>query len=126
MFAVDRESLGALASAIQDYEGGVVIISHNNEFVSQLCPEEWVMDAGHLQTRGEVGWMLRQDDKISDAPVLTEMVDALGNVTEIKGPKKKLSKRDEKAAIKIIQKKLKAGQELDEDEEEIALENNLI
>lgn len=123
---LDRESLGALAGAIEAYEGGVVIISHNNEFVSQLCPEEWVMDAGHLTTKGEVGWMTRQDDKISDAPVLTEMVDALGNVTEVKAPKKKLSKRDEKAVLKIIQKKLKAGEELDEDEEELAIANNLI
>eukprot|EP00981_Chlorochromonas_danica_P010982 scaffold3595_cov235-Ochromonas_danica.AAC.20 len=123
---LDRESLGALAGAIQDYEGGVVIISHNNEFVSTLCPEEWVMDAGHLTTRGEVGWMLRQDDKISDQPVMTEMIDALGNVTEVKGPKKKLSKRDEKAALKIIQKKIKAGQDLDEDEEALAIENGLL
>jgi elongation factor 3 len=122
---LDRESLGALAGAIADFEGGVVIISHNNEFVSQLCPEEWVMDAGHLTTRGEVGWMNRQDDKISDAPVLTEMVDALGNVTEVKQAKKALSKRDEKAAIKAVQKKIKAGQELDEDEEELAQAHNL-
>lgn len=84
------------------------------------------MDAGHLTTRGEVGWMTRQDDKISDAPILTEMVDALGNITEVQGPKKKLSKRDEKAAIKAIQKKIKAGQPLDEDEEELAIANNLI
>lgn len=121
---LDRESLGALANAIADFEGGVVIISHNQEFVSQLCPEEWVMDAGHLQTRGEVGWMLRQDDKISDAPVITEMTDAFGNVTEIK-QKKKLSKRDEKTAIKNIKKKIAAGEELDEDEEELAQANNL-
>lgn len=123
---LDRESLGALAGAIEEYEGGVVIISHNNEFVSQLCPEEWVMDAGHLTTRGEVGWMNRQDDKISDQVILTEMVDALGNTTEVKAPKKKLSKRDEKAALKAIQKKIKAGEELDEDEEELALANNLL
>jgi elongation factor 3 len=69
---LDRESLGALAGtvffhcteshtlithitflgAITEFEGGVVIISHNNEFVSTLCPEEWVMDAGHLTTKG--------------------------------------------------------------------------
>jgi len=121
---LDRESLGALAGAIADFEGGVVIISHNQEFVSQLCPEEWVMDAGHLQTRGEVGWMLRQDDKISDAPVITEMTDAYGNVSEVK-QKKKLSKRDEKTAIKNIKKKIADGEELDEDEEELAQANNL-
>jgi len=122
---LDRESLGALAGAISEFEGGVVIISHNNEFVSTLCPEEWVMDAGHLTTRGEVGWMLRQDDKISDAPVITEMTDALGNTSEVKQAKKKLSKRDEKAALKVIIKKIQAKQELDEDEEELAQANNL-
>ena len=63
---LDRESLGALARAIEEFEGGVVIISHNSEFVSQVCTEEWVMDAGHLTTKGESGWMDRQDDKISD------------------------------------------------------------
>jgi elongation factor 3 len=49
---LDRESLGAMAAAITDYQGGVVIISHNNEFVSTLCEEEWIMDAGHLTTKG--------------------------------------------------------------------------
>merc|ERR1719378_1381077 len=58
---LDRESLGALAKAIEEFQGGVVIISHNNEFVSDLCPEEWVMDSGRLTTKGDVGWMLRQD-----------------------------------------------------------------
>jgi elongation factor 3 len=122
---LDRESLGALAGAISEFEGGVVIISHNNEFVSTLCPEEWVMDAGHLTTRGEVGWMLRQDDKISDAPVITEMVDSSGNTSEVKQAKKKLSKRDEKAAIKAILKKIQTKVDLDDDEEELAQANGL-
>jgi elongation factor 3 len=33
---LDRESLGALAGAIEDFQGGVVIISHNNEFVRSV------------------------------------------------------------------------------------------
>merc|ERR1711967_182914 len=36
---LDRESLGGLAHAIDNFDGGVIIISHNNEFVSTLCPE---------------------------------------------------------------------------------------
>lgn len=123
---LDRESLGALAGAIEEYQGGVVIISHNNEFVSQLCPEEWVMDAGHLTTRGEVGWMNRQDDKMTAGPVITEMTDALGNVTEVKQAKKKMSKRDEKAAIKALKKKIQDGVDLDEDEFEMATEHDLL
>ena len=121
---LDRESLGALANAIADFQGGVVIISHNSEFVSQLCPEEWVMDAGHLTTRGEVGWMSRQDDKIADQAVITTMTDALGNETEIK-QKKKLSKREEKVKLKVITKKIKDGEELDDDEYEFATEHKI-
>ena len=37
---LDRDSLGALAGAIETYEGGVVMITHNNEFCSALCPED--------------------------------------------------------------------------------------
>ena len=123
---LDRESLGALAGAITDYQGGVVIISHNNEFVSTLCPEEWVMDSGHLTTKGLVGWMNRQDDKISDVIADQTVTDALGNTTEVKAAKKSLTKRDEKAVLKAIKKKISAGEELDEDEEELAIKNNMI
>ena len=123
---LDRESLGALANAITAFEGGVVIISHNNEFVSTLCPEEWVMDAGNLTTKGEVGWMNRQDDKISDAPVITEMTDALGNTSEVKQAKKAVSKRDEKAMLKALRKKIAQNEELDEAEEEMAVEHDLL
>ena len=121
---LDRESLGALAKAIEEYQGGVVIISHNNEFVKTLCPEEWVMDAGHLTTRGEVGWMERQDDKIADTAVITEMTDAHGNVTEIK-QKKTLSKREIKVKTKTILKLLKQGEELNSDDDEFAQEHDL-
>lgn len=123
---LDRESLGALANAISDFEGGVVIISHNNEFVSTLCPEEWVMDAGHCTTRGEAGWMNRQDDKISDQQTITTMVDALGNETEIKQAKKALTKVEEKKAIKAMRKRIKEGVELDDEEMDFALEHNLL
>jgi elongation factor 3 len=122
---LDRESLGALAKAIEEFQGGVVIISHNNEFVSTLCPEEWVMDAGHLTTKGEVGWMNRQDDKINDQQIITEMTDALGNTSEVKMAKKALSKRDLKAKLKVLKKKIEDGEELDTDDEALAQENKL-
>merc|ERR1711909_130197 len=35
---LDRESLGALASAIRVFEGGVVMITHNSQFCDNLCP----------------------------------------------------------------------------------------
>merc|ERR1712183_478221 len=91
---LDRESLGALAGAIEGYDGGVVMITHNNEFCSKLCRETWVMDAGHLETKGDIDWMLKQD-------------------TKLKGQKKKLSKKEEKQMIKKLKKKIKEGEPLD-------------
>ena len=123
---LDRESLGSLAGAIEEFDGGVVIISHNNEFVGQLCPETWVMDAGHLETKGDADWMLKQDEKISDQQQITEMVDAAGNKIEIKQEKKKLSKKEEKALLKKVKAKIKNGEPLDSDEEEFAFEKDLL
>jgi elongation factor 3 len=123
---LDRESLGALAGAIETFDGGVVIISHNNEFCSKLCPETWVMDAGHLETKGDAEWMLKQDTKIEETQQITEMVDAAGNISKVKGQKKKLSKKDEKALIKKIKLKLKENQPLESDEEEFAAEHDLL
>ena len=123
---LDRESLGALAGAIEDFDGGVIIISHNNEFVSKLCPETWVMDSGHLETKGDADWMLKQDTKIEDQQQLTDMTDAAGNKIEVQTGPKKLSKKEEKQMIKKIKAKIKAGEALDSDEEELAFEKELM
>ncbi|KAG5339407.1 hypothetical protein C0989_004390 [Termitomyces sp. Mn162] len=49
----DREALGGLAVAIKDWAGAVVIISHNEEFVSALCPEIWNVNAGCMTHQGK-------------------------------------------------------------------------
>lgn len=123
---LDRESLGALAGAIAEFDGGVIIISHNNEFVSTLCPETWVMDSGHLETKGDAEWMLKQDTKISAQEQITEVTDAAGNKIDIKAQKKKLSKKEEKQLMKKIKKKIKEGAPLDSDEEEFAYDKDLM
>merc|ERR1712231_10164 len=96
--------------------------SGNNEFCQQLCPETWVMDAGHLETKGDSDWMLKQDQKIEQTEQITEVTDAAGNVSKVKGQKKKLSKKEEKALVKKIKLKLKNDQELDTEEETFAIE----
>lgn len=51
---LDRESLGGLAVAIRDYKGGVVMISHNEEFVGALCPEQWYVADGRVTHKGHL------------------------------------------------------------------------
>merc|ERR1712087_232568 len=53
---LDRDSLGALATAIKNYAGGVIIISHQREFYSALCPEVWSVVDGKCAVSGSE-WM---------------------------------------------------------------------
>ncbi|KAI8468023.1 MAG: elongation factor EF-3 [Monoraphidium minutum] len=46
---LDRDSLGALANAIREFDGGVVLISHNNEFTSTCCHETWHVKDGQVE-----------------------------------------------------------------------------
>ena len=49
---LDRDSLGGLAVAIRDFKGGVVMISHNEEFVGALASEQWHVRDGRMTHRG--------------------------------------------------------------------------
>merc|ERR1712093_871298 len=40
---LDRDGLGALTKAIEEFEGGVIIISHNKEFCGAVATEKWIM-----------------------------------------------------------------------------------
>ncbi|KAK5115124.1 hypothetical protein LTR62_001821 [Meristemomyces frigidus] len=66
---LDRDSLGGLAVAIRDYRGGVVMISHNEEFVGALCPEQWHVDNGRLTQKGHLAVSMdRFEDSRSGTP----------------------------------------------------------
>jgi elongation factor 3 len=38
---LDRDGLGALVRGLDGYQGGVVIISHNEEFTDSVCTQKW-------------------------------------------------------------------------------------
>lgn len=120
---LDRDSLGALADAIDHYEGGIIMITHNDAFCSQLCPERWVLEAGRLNTEGDVEWMAKAAEQAVEFEKVEEMVDASGNA--LKKGKKKLNAKEKKKMMKLIKQKLADGEDLDEDEEEYAIEWNL-
>lgn len=50
---LDRDSLGGLAVAIRDFKGGVVMISHNEEFVGALASEQWHINDGRMTHKGQ-------------------------------------------------------------------------
>ncbi|GAB7342042.1 hypothetical protein MBLNU457_g0328t2 [Dothideomycetes sp. NU457] len=68
---LDRDSIGGLAVAIREYKGGVVMISHNEEFVGALCPEQWHVDAGRLTSKSQLAVSLdRFEDSAPGTPRL--------------------------------------------------------
>jgi elongation factor 3 len=117
---LDRESLGALAGAIEDFQGGVVMISHNAQFCSQLCPETWLVDHGTMTTKGDAAWMQNvMNEKQAEVAQVDEIVDALGNVSKVKVAKRQLSRQEKKKRAKIRAAKIKRGEPVsDEDEED--------
>lgn len=114
---LDRESLGAMADAIRVFEGGIVMISHNSQFVSELCPETWVLEDGKLETKGDPEWMKSVMNEKVEVAQVTEMVDALGNTVEVKKQKKKMSRKERKAYLKRRQHRIDNGEEVSSEEE---------
>jgi len=118
---LDRESLGALAGAIREFDGGVIMISHNSQFVDTLCPCIWHLENGTLNVKGDADWMREaQKIKISDKEVVEsgEMVDRFGNTVTVKAAKKKnLSNKEKRERRRRRKIRAKQGLEpLSEDE----------
>eukprot|EP00543_Licmophora_paradoxa_P003912 CAMPEP_0202445962 /NCGR_PEP_ID=MMETSP1360-20130828/4645_1 /ASSEMBLY_ACC=CAM_ASM_000848 /TAXON_ID=515479 /ORGANISM="Licmophora paradoxa, Strain CCMP2313" /LENGTH=739 /DNA_ID=CAMNT_0049062373 /DNA_START=50 /DNA_END=2269 /DNA_ORIENTATION=- len=49
---LDREALGALSAALNEWGGSVLMISHNKEFYSSVCKEEWIVADGKVTVQG--------------------------------------------------------------------------
>lgn len=49
---LDGDSLGALITALEDYKGGIVVISHSHDVLRRLCPEQWHISDRYLTCKG--------------------------------------------------------------------------
>ncbi|KAF8590552.1 hypothetical protein K439DRAFT_98297 [Ramaria rubella] len=115
---LDRESLAALIEALKEFQGGVLVITHNRDFSESLCKEVWAMRDGHLEASGH-NWVEGQgagpriDKKEGEEE---DQYDAMGNkVTTNK--KKKITSADARKAKKDRMARRKRGEEVFTDEE---------
>ena len=46
---LDLESVASLADCIEGFAGGVVLVSHDQYFVSRVAKEVWVVDKGTVK-----------------------------------------------------------------------------
>eukprot|EP01025_Chloroclados_australasicus_P028802 TRINITY_DN2853_c0_g1_i1.p1 TRINITY_DN2853_c0_g1~~TRINITY_DN2853_c0_g1_i1.p1 ORF type:complete len:1105 (+),score=183.25 TRINITY_DN2853_c0_g1_i1:273-3317(+) len=117
---LDRDSLGAMAGAIKTYEGGVIIISHNQEFTKKLCPEVWHVANGEMTMTGN-DYKLKKDKKEESSKLSfatqDTVKDALGNDIKVKAPKKAMSRKEQKAAKKLKDARRARGEEVSDDED---------
>ena len=88
--------MGALADAADGYEGGIIMITHNDAFCRQLCPERWVLEKGELNTEGDIEWMEKAAKQEVGFEQVEEMVDATGNEVKIKRKKNLMQRRRRK------------------------------
>merc|ERR1719281_1129725 len=107
---LDRDGLGALVRGLEEYQGGVVIISHNEEFCNSVCQQKWIMEAGRLREEGEI----QLDEDIQEQQGPDELYDESGNRIEV-NKTKSLPAKELKKEIKAIEKKLKDHKKAEKD-----------
>jgi len=130
---LDRDSLGALASAIKEFKGGIFMISHNAEFYEALCPEKWILESGRLTVMG-AEWMEEVEKARKKAEKLAkrqlnfkeeeEQKDALGNtiVKQETNEPQELSRADRKRLMKQRKDMIKNGEDTYEIDLKLGLE----
>jgi elongation factor 3 len=117
---LDRESLAALIEALKDFEGGVLVITHNREFSESICSEVWAMRDGHLEASGH-NWVEGQGtgeriDKKKDEDE-DDQFDSMGNkIAKVAKVAKKSAAELRKAKKDRIARR-KRGEEVFTDEE---------
>lgn len=102
---LDRDSLGALSGAIKDFGGGVVVISHNAQFVRETTKEIWNVNDFWLQIEGQQAMDMTKIEQKTEE----EMTDAFGNVHKTK-IKKALTRKELKAKMKAKKAAEKRGE----------------
>ena len=125
---LDRDSLGALAGAINEFEGGVVLITHNKEFADLTTRETWVVANNMCDVKGDPEWEKYAAEQQVIANT-TDTTDAYGNKLENKGHIKKIadmSRKEIKQNKKKLKEKIKNCEELETYELEWAAEWNLL
>ena len=115
---LDRDSLGALTGAIKTFKGGLLLISHNEEFYKEICPEKWLLDSGNLSVFGSE-WMEevekarkkaeKENAKKLNFDEVEDKYDSLGNKIEVVKEKKELSRGDKKSLLKKKKEMEKQG-----------------
>ena len=114
---LDRESLGALADAIREFGGGILLVSHHLDFTTALCQEKWVVDNGGLSAIGSPEEYFKGEAYMQEEQ--DEIVDGAGNTIKVEKAKKTTLTRKEKMQLKKQKAAAKArGEDVSDSDED--------
>ena len=104
---LDRDGLGALTKAIDDFKGGVIIISHNREFANAVTQEKWIMEKVVCEEKESISKFKDKTDTNAgdDEVVFDDMV------MRLKSKEKTLTDKERKKMLKQLKKRLKKKKE---------------
>ena len=117
---LDRESTNALSDAIKNFKGGVLVISHNDDFYNAITREKWLLENGTMTVFGDnmiealEKERKRQEKENSKKLKLDEAedkYDSLGNKIEVVKETKELTRDEKKRLMKQKKDMEKAGQD---------------
>lgn len=114
---LDRDSLGALAAAIKEFGGGIVVISHNGEFIQNVSVETWTVGGGEVVVYNPNANIKVPKEKV-EFKTQEDMTDAFGNTIKVKAQKKALSNKEKKARDKLRKARKERGEIVSESDEE--------
>ena len=100
---LDRDGLGALTLALNEWSGGVIIISHNREFCNAVATEKWIMQAGRLRQEGSSAG--REEEETGKKGEKEDVFDQFGNKLDTTDADK--SVKEAKKELKGLEKQLK-------------------
>jgi ATP-binding cassette subfamily F protein 3 len=59
---LDKDSLESLAAAVEKFQGAVIVVSHNRDFMSRCANEMWTVANGRVKVEVADGELVTFDD----------------------------------------------------------------
>jgi len=118
-----REDSASLAKAMNNWAGGIVLITHSKAFAELTTRENWIVANHRCEISGEADWVALEKEALELGLVHNvEQLDAAGNKVDNKKKKdpNDIKPREKKIMQKEIKKKIDSEQELNEFEYECA------
>lgn len=111
-----REDLASLAKAMNNWQGGICLITHSKAFADLTTREQWVVSDHKCIMSGDVDWTALEKEALELGIGQGDQLDTAGNKVDNKKKKEPsdVAPRDKKILIKEIKKKITIEAELSE------------